>query len=675
MKKILGIIAMVITIFTIASCGKKTFNIKFTDYDGSVIKEELVKKGNEINYPTDPNRDGYTFIGWDYEDKLASEDILINAKYEINEYTVTFLSDTGSVFKEIEVNYDGSANIEEKPIKEGYDFIGWDRELSNIKTDLLVKPIFEIKVFNVVIKNEKEEQLLSYKVNYGENISRPNLENDVFVEEVEYYLDDEIYNFDDPVFKDINLTAKYNYKNVSIDINVDENIDVENIVFGKFEVTIQLKFKLGFKVSKYSNENGLVDIQDNKVIITSFNYKKGIILTLESSTYSDLPVIVLDTEGIPIISKEDYVDGTFEMYNAGAYNKDLSKLEIRGRGNSTWAQPKKPLRLKFNEKQSMFGTPYKEKNWVLLADYLDITHIKNYFAYNLAQKFTNSDEGMLFAPIAVNVNVYFNGEYQGVFLFADHKDDKRMGVEMEVDETMSEFPFYVEMDDYAKNLKADEFFTTAIGGVDRHFDIKYPEPKHRLEDNPQLQYNYIKNYIEETELAIRTQTNYQDYIDVKSFVDFYLINHLMENTDIFYKSVHMVKRNDEKLRLGPVWDFDWGVGGPISSFVDKDSDYKGYSNSWSGYSTTWWMALIKDDAFVEQVKVRWEIISKEVDLMMEHLNDYKPHVKDDVIRELNTWGRYQNTTNPLLTFDGQYQYVLDRLIYRQDWITKQIEIM
>lgn len=675
MKKSIYLLIIVFSMLFIVSCKKKEYQITFLDFNETEITKLTYKKKDVIKWPEEPSREGYTFVGWDNDLLEVKEDIIVRALYEINVFVVVFKDYDGTILEEKEINYDGTIVDSIVPLREGYQFIGWDRSISNVKADIEVKALYEINKYDVIFKNDKGDVLFKYKIEHGDVVVEPANPDPEIIEEVEWFSNAETYDFSNPVVSDLELIGNYKYIKTELDITLDENIMFSNITFGDKEIAIEFDFKLGFTFGDVVINNGSYDTTEDVLFIYNYNLTKKINLDIISKTFSDLPVIILDTDGVPITSKEDYVDGSFELYNAGEYNKELLDLEIRGRGNSTWEQPKKPLRLKFDKKQSMFGTSYSEKNWVLLADYLDISHIKNYVAYNIAQNFTDPNEGMLFAPIAVNVNVYFNGEYQGVFLFADHKDDKRMGVEMEVDETMTEFPFYLEMDDYAKNLKPDEFFTVLVKGQERHFDIKYPEPKHRLESNPDLQYNYMKTYIEEMEYAVRNLDNYEDYIDVKSFVDFYLIYQLMENPEMYYKSLHMVKRNGEKLRLGPVWDFDWSLGGPITHFEDRDKDYEGYSDKWVGNSTTWWAALIEDDNFNQEVKKSWEQMNGIVTDMIGSLESYKSYINDDVLRELKTWNRYLNTTNPLLTYSGQYDYVIKRLVHRQAWMDETINNM
>ena len=143
---------------------------------------------------------------------------------------------------------------------------------------------------------------------------------------------------------------------------------------------------------------------------------------------SKLPVVYIDTEGgQPIVSKEDYIDATIKIQGNAQYSDSKvlynGATEIRGRGNSTWAQPKKPYRLKLDKKTDVFGMG-KSKHWVLLANYLDESLMRNTLAYDLS-----GEMGMEHLS-TVWVDVIMNGEYVGNYQFCENirVDDGRVEI-------------------------------------------------------------------------------------------------------------------------------------------------------------------------------------------------------------------------------------------------------
>jgi len=120
-----------------------------------------------------------------------------------------------------------------------------------------------------------------------------------------------------------------------------------------------------------------------------------------------LPHIIINTEGnAPVVSKDDYINATVTIDGRNLFNSYSGTSRIKGRGNSTWWDyPKKPYRLKLDEAASLFGLP-EEKDWVLLANYLDGTHLLNSIAFNIGNML-----GMPYTNDAIPVELTLNGTY------------------------------------------------------------------------------------------------------------------------------------------------------------------------------------------------------------------------------------------------------------------------
>ena len=143
---------------------------------------------------------------------------------------------------------------------------------------------------------------------------------------------------------------------------------------------------------------------------------------------SKLPVVYIDTEGgQAITSKEKYIDATIKLQGNAQYSDSKvlyeGATEIRGRGNSTWAQPKKPYRLKLDKKTDAFGMG-KSKHWVLLANYLDESLMRNTLAYNLSGSMGMEQMSTVW------VDVIMNGQYVGNYQFCENirVDDTRVDI-------------------------------------------------------------------------------------------------------------------------------------------------------------------------------------------------------------------------------------------------------
>ena len=126
-----------------------TFTVTFVDYDDSVIDTQVVEQGEDAVAPADPVREGYEFIGWDTDFTNVTEDLTVKALYEIKTYTVEFVDWDGTEIEIQIVEHGSDAVAPADPVREGYDFIGWDTDFTNVTGDLTVTAEYELITFMV----------------------------------------------------------------------------------------------------------------------------------------------------------------------------------------------------------------------------------------------------------------------------------------------------------------------------------------------------------------------------------------------------------------------------------------------------------------------------------------------------------------------------------------------
>ena len=322
----------------------------------------------------------------------------------------------------------------------------------------------------------------------------------------------------------------------------------------------------------------------------------------KTMTDTGIPRLDVYTEGgAKIKSKEEYVNCTVSLSGADEFDFDSFTAGIRGRGNNSWEYyPKKPYRIKFDEKTSVFGES-KNKSWVLLAMYNDFSFIKDRLAFTMA----DSLETDAFVPSYNYVELYLNGKYNGLYLITDQVDENkgRTSVKEDFDADATEVPFLVELDAYAEAEGPEDEAYFRIG--EALYTVKYPEVDERYSD---AQFEYIKNYVTEFDALCRkkgvTLAELSEYIDVDSFIDFYLVQEAMGQMEINWKSVYMSRAVGEKMKMGPVWDFDWSVTGPHVWHTAKD--VKKQSCSGLRSNGNWFDALLKNSPeFRLAVEERW----------------------------------------------------------------------
>lgn len=287
---------------------------------------------------------------------------------------------------------------------------------------------------------------------------------------------------------------------------------------------------------------------------------KPYVVSDETLAQAGLPVVCIQTQNNErILNKEDWISASISISHAPEddWNFEDTAVQIRGRGNYTWKQPKRPYALKFEAKQSVCGMP-KHKRWILVPNYTDQSFLKNVAALYLSQQL-----GMDYTVRGQFVNLVLNGNYVGLYW---------LGEAIKVD------PQRVNID------KTKDYLLE----VDTHFDetwkfrsaIKeFPYMIQNDDDMTQEKLLAVKNYIDEMENVLYNETlidSYANYIDIDSFAKFYLINEIMYNKDLSYpNSTFFTLQTDTGiLKAGPVWDFDNGGSNPDGTpLIEQDVLY------------------------------------------------------------------------------------------------------
>lgn len=440
-----------------------------------------------------------------------------------------------------------------------------------------------------------------------------------------------------------------------------------------FEVSIALGYKLkqitvtpatGYKNFKGEEDTGVYNIYR----ITKITC--GLTVTIETEIDTlNLPVMVINTANhAHILDKENYVDCTVSVLNAEEYNLDTVSAEIRLRGNTTSGYPKKPYRIKFDKKQDLFGFG-DYKSWVLLALYQDFSSIKDFAAFKFAHSISN--EQSAFVPKSKHVEVYLNGQYIGLYLLTEQVQENqgRVGIEEKFDETLTEVPFLVEWDEYAPSEGTEDVdwfkIFNADSGVTSYYNVKYPEVDQRYS---QEQFDFIKNYIINVNSLchnpIVTIEQFEEFIDLPTFIDYYLIQEFMGQGEINWKSIYMSRSINGQLVMGPIWDFDWSATGPVS--YGSTWGYEGWSST-----TNWFAYMLNVNWFFDKVCERWTEIKDTLATEIDNLRTYKIAITAVSERNAILWD-FIDDGNPENDFDGYYDKVIRFFENRLNWIDNQL---
>ena len=164
-----------LTLYPVWNTNKYT--ITFDTNGGSEIAPITQDYGTAITAPADPAREGYTFIGWDkaIPATMPAENVTVTAQWEINRYTVTFDTAGGSEIAPITQDYGTAIAAPADPTREGYTFIGWDREIpANMPAEnVTLTAQWEINRYTVTFDTNGGSEIAPITQDYGTAITAP----------------------------------------------------------------------------------------------------------------------------------------------------------------------------------------------------------------------------------------------------------------------------------------------------------------------------------------------------------------------------------------------------------------------------------------------------------------------------------------------------------------------
>lgn len=381
------------------------------------------------------------------------------------------------------------------------------------------------------------------------------------------------------------------------------------------------------------------------------------------ATYVELllPVVRIDTDGgVPIVSKDDYVDAQLDVDpNGSGYDAFSASMRVKGRGNTTWGLPKKPYKMKLDSKASLFGKP-KEKDWVLLANYSDRSQLRTWAAQTMGHL-----TDLAWTPDSVHVEVVLNGTYLGVYQLTEQvevKENRLDITEMEPEDTTGEAVtggYLLEIDERLEQNNEPGFRTRRR----RPIVIKEPEPANAA------QFNYIRGYIQDFEDALYgpesadPDLGYQAYLDVDSYVDWYMVQELLKNQDANFSSVYFYKDRSAKLRFGPLWDFDLSMG-TSAGIVPPDPEQWWVNQP----NKPWTNQISADPTFRTRLNQRWDAIKPAVDQLPQQLIDLGATLEGAVTNDAARW-------DYMVEPDDTATFLADWLTTRTAWFDAEIDAM
>lgn len=394
-------------------------------------------------------------------------------------------------------------------------------------------------------------------------------------------------------------------------------------------------------------------------------------------------VMDITTEnGAPIKGKEkeDYVNCTISIDHPDDKWDYEGTGRIRGRGNSTWLwYDKKPYRIKLDEKASIVGLA-AEKDWVLLANFRDPTHMMNTFVFELGHVM-----GLPYTNHSRYMEVNLNGEYIGLYQLTEQIEQGKNRVAVDDVEGVL---IALDVDDgpeESRNSK-DNFWSEVY---QMPVCVKFPED---------IDVTGIKKDFAQLESAILSirqnkgkpaaikagMDKVRELLDVQSFIDFLIIQELIYNVELAApRSMYMHKDKGGKWVMGPLWDFDAGFDFDWGTMTDGHHFFESYKEYVLGpdpihHSGAYWVPefftdIFRSDEFCEEFIARWEEISP---LIMTEVWDntekYITAAEDAMVRNSQRWPIYfpsDSWPQQEISFATEIVNMYSWLSYRVDHLT------
>ena len=375
------------------------------------------------------------------------------------------------------------------------------------------------------------------------------------------------------------------------------------------------------------------------------------------------------------IGKNEYVEASFvltlgtKQFPGGDYEGAGS---IKGRGNTSWGQPKKPYTIKLDSKASLLGIP-KTKKYAIIPSYSDDSLLRNYMTYKAALGYS----GIGYVPKCEFVEVYLNGTYNGVYLLVE-----RVSIEnnkINITEASAEDltgGYLIEKDIDGKiDYSADQWFNAPYWANQSrdYFVLKEPEP-----EEPQLlqqMLSYLTNYMASLHTAVTggDASAWKQYVDVPSWADMMILQEIAKNIDGNLKtSCYMIKQaQDDKLYMTAPWDFDLAYGSTACTWNNADHTHNDYydcpdAQSAAGFmvinsSCPWYNHMYDDhEDFRSALKARYaEYRTTAIPEMISLMDSGAAYIANAMPRDEQKWG---------VRFESGVSYLQNWLKGRIEWL-------
>jgi hypothetical protein len=431
----------------------------------------------------------------------------------------------------------------------------------------------------------------------------------------------------------------------------------------------------------------------------------------QTLTSTNLPIIKVNTNrGVIVNEPKILVDLEIIHNGAGKINnvtdapnvyQGKAGIEYRG-STSQQLFPKKPYGIELwvdatekSRKAALLGMP-EESDWVLNATYNDKTLMRDVLAYDLANRMGR------YATRTRYCEMMINGNYEGIYILMEKvkKDKGRVDISTlkTTDNSGDDVTGgYILKIDKTEGSKSRLWNTTLNYGL-AQFTIPYQIEYPKMTDITDAQFNYIRKYVTDFETSLKAsdflspKAAWRDYIDIDSFVDYFLLTEFTKNVDGYRLSTYFYKDKDSKggkMKMGPAWDYNLAFGNAnyLDGFVTSGWQYKVNdlaipAKDVNFLAPTWWERLTQDSTFRYKAASRWTALRKTT-LSTERINTWMDStsatLESAMSRNNSRWtgvlGRYVWPNYYVgVTYRDETNWMKDWIRQRTAWLDAQFKV-
>lgn len=369
--------------------------------------------------------------------------------------------------------------------------------------------------------------------------------------------------------------------------------------------------------------------------------------------YANLPRVVIETEDFSEIrDAETEFPARLQIYGDTSAISEVYDLTVRGRGNSSAKMPKYGLKLEFKDKVKMFDMP-KNRDWALVANYGDKTHLRNYMMSRISEWL-----GASYTPRMQFVELYLNRKYMGLYLFTETVKVSKNRVN--IAENDSSFLF--EKED-SKKID-DPFITTNFG-----YSFHVKSPKNLKESSAALLQEHLNNF-EYYLYGGAFGNRMKSWLDMQDYLLYYWVQEYSKNEDgSFARSVFMTWEKGGTIHFGPLWDFDLAFG-------NASREQNKAAENWYIRTQRWNRLIFNDPYVVSLAGDYWQEHESLFRDLIDSIPLYRGIISKAVKNEYKRWPILQNTENwalkdPYDSYDEAIEAMVTWMKKRYNWIKSQ----